>query len=151
TSGRRCRTYDDFALGCQEEWSAARDLLQQGAFAQFFGSCGRADLVRAAQDARTETNPDIALTTFLASLPGVRTQTPKLDISPRRSLLGTLLAGETRQLPLTVTNVGQGNLQGTASVTDGQDLLSLENGRTTHEVPVSAPRQQHLTLHVNTR
>src|SRR5687767_9439002 len=73
-SGRRCRTYDEFAQGCQEEWAAARDLLQRGTFAQFFGACGRADLVRAAEDARVQDNPDIALTTFLGALPGVRTQ-----------------------------------------------------------------------------
>jgi hypothetical protein len=150
-SGRRCRTYDDFALGCQEEWATARDLLQRGAFAQFFGSAGRADLVRAAQDARAEANPDIALTTFLAALPGVRTQTPRLDLHPRRFLLGTLTAGETRQLGLTITNAGQGNLQGTASVTEGQEMLSLDGSRPTHEVPVTAPRQQQFALYVNTR
>ena len=91
-SGRRCRTYDEFAQGCQEEWSAARDLLHQGAFSKFFTSCGRADLVRAAQDANAQGSPDAALATFLASLPGVRTQTPRLDINPRRLLLGNLLS-----------------------------------------------------------
>src|SRR5947208_2245415 len=87
-SGRRCRTYDEFAQACQEEWSAARDLLTQGAFTRFFASCHRADLVRAAQDANATGNADAALATFLASLPGVRTQTPKLDVNPRRFLLG---------------------------------------------------------------
>ena len=73
-SGRRCHTYDEFAQACQEEWSAARDLLHQGSFGKFFSSCGRADLVRAAQDAIAQGSPDAALATFLASLPGVRTQ-----------------------------------------------------------------------------
>ncbi len=150
-NGRRCRTYDEFAQACQEEWSAARDLLQRGAVAQFFQNCGRADLVRAAQDANATGNPDAALATFLAALPGVRTQTPRLDINPRRFLLGNLLAGETRQLTLTISNAGQGTLQGTASVTEGQDLVSLADGRTVHELPVEAPRQQTLTLSVNTR
>ena len=150
-SGRRCHTYDEFAQACQEEWSAARDLLHQGSFGKFFSNCGRADLVRAAQDAIAQGSPDAALATFLASLPGVRTQTPRLDINPRRLLLGNLLAGETRQLPVTITNAGQGSLQGTASVTEGQDLVSLADGRAVHELPVDAPRQQALTLYVNTR
>src|SRR5262249_114244 len=113
-SGRRCGTYDDFAQGCQEEWSSARDLLHRGEFGRFFGQGGRADCVRAAADANAQGSPDAALTTFLAALPGVRTQTPRLDINPRRFLLGNLLAGETRQLPLTITNAAQGCLQGTA-------------------------------------
>jgi hypothetical protein len=150
-SSRRCRTYDEFAQACQEEWSAARDLLQRGTFGQFFNSCGRADLVRAAQDANATGNPDAALATFLAALPGVRTQTPRLDINPRRLLLGNLLAGETRKLPVTITNAGQGSLQGTASITEGQDLISLAADRAVHELSVDAPRQQGLTLYLNTR
>jgi hypothetical protein len=150
-SGRRCRTYDDLAQACQEEWASARDLLHQGTFGKFFGSCGRADLVRAAQDANAQGSADAALATFLASLPGVRTATPRLDLNPRRLLLGSLLAGETRQLPVTITNTGQGTLQGTASVTEGQDLVSLGDGRAVFEVPVDTPRQQQLTLYLNTR
>jgi hypothetical protein len=150
-SGRRCRTYDEFAQGCQEEWSAARDLLHQGMVGKFFGNCGRADLVRAAQDANAQGSPDAALATFLASLPGVRTQTPRLDINPRRVLLGNLLAGETRQLPVTITNAGQGSLQGTASITEGQDLVRLADGQAVFEVPVDTPRQQQITLYLNTR
>jgi hypothetical protein len=150
-SGRRCQTYDEFAQGCQEEWHAARDLLHQGAFGKFFGNCGRADLVRAAQDANAQASPDAALATFLASLPGVRTQTPRLDINPRRMLLGNLLAGETRKLPITVTNAGQGTLQGTASITEGQEMVSLADGKPLFEVEVDTPRQQQLTLYLNTR
>jgi hypothetical protein len=150
-SGRRCQTYDAFAQGCQEEWAAARDLLHQGAFGKFFTSCGRADLVRAAQDANAQGSPDAALATFLASLPGVRTQTPRLDINPRRLLLGHVLAGETRKIPVTITNAGQGSLQGTASISEGQDLVSLTDGKPVFELDVDAPRQQQLTLYLNTR
>lgn len=150
-SGRRCQTYDAFAQGCQEEWTAARDLLHQGTFGKFFTSCGRADLVRAAQDANAQGSPDAALATFLAALPGVRTQTPRLDINPRRLLLGNLLAGETRKIPVTITNAGQGSLQGTASISEGQDLVSLADGKPVFEVEVDAPRQQQLTLYLTTR
>ena len=100
-SGRRCKTFDELAQGCQEEWSAARDLLMRGVFAQFFRSCNRADLLRAAADAKAHANPDIGLTTFLTALPGTRTQTPKLDLHPRRITLGTIPVGETKSVPLT--------------------------------------------------
>jgi hypothetical protein len=149
-SGRTCRTYDELAQACQEEWAAARDLLRRGTFGQFFGSCGRADLVRASEDAGTQENPDIALTTFLAALPGVRTQTPKLDINPRRFLLGHMLAGETRELSLTVLNQGQGTLQGTVAVTEGQSWVRLAAGKTEHEASLNTPRQQALTLRLDT-
>jgi hypothetical protein len=150
-SGRRCHSYDELAQGCQEEWAAARDLLQRGVFAQFLNSCGRADLARAAEEARGQTNADMALTTFVAALPGSRKQMPRLDLHPRRLLLGTLLVGETRQAQLTITNPGQGQLQGTVTVTEGQNWLTLQGGTTPHECPVSTPRQQIVTLQVQTR
>jgi hypothetical protein len=150
-SGRRCRTFDELAQGCQEEWSAARDLLMRGTFAQYFRGAQRADLVRAADDARAQTNQDIALTTFLTSLPGTRTQTPKLDLNPRRILLGAVLVGETKMVPLTLTNQGQGILQGTVSVTEGQDWMSLGDGKPLHELEVETAREQTVKLSINTR
>jgi hypothetical protein len=150
-SGRRCQTFDDLAQGCQEEWTAARDLLQRGYFAQYFATCNRADLVRAANDAKAQANPDIALTTFLISLPGVRTQTPKLDLHPRRILLGNLLVGESKTVPLTITNQGQGVLQGTVSITEGQDWLSLSETKPVHEADITTVREQILKLTINAK
>jgi hypothetical protein len=150
-SGRRCITFDDLAQGCQEEWPAARDLLLRGVFSEFFGNCQRDDLVRAANDARANLNPDIALTTFLESLPGTRTRTPKLDLNPRRILVGTLLVGETKSITLTITNVGQSMLQGTVTVSEGQDWLSLSDTKKLHEVEVAAVREQVIKLTINTR
>lgn len=123
----------------------------RGVFAQFFQTCRRDDLVRAANDARANPNPDIALTTFMTSLPGTRTQTPKLDLNPRRILLGTLLVGETKSVPLTITNQGQSMLQGTVTVTEGQDWLSLDESRKVNEVDVSAVRDQLIKLTINTK
>ena len=57
-SGRRCKTFDELAQGCQEEWGSARNLLVRGTFGQFFRACNRADLARAADDAKAQTNPD---------------------------------------------------------------------------------------------
>lgn len=150
-SGRRCETFDDLAQGCQEEWTAARDLLLRGFFAQFFTTCNRIDLVRAANDAKAQTNPDIALTTFLISLPGARTQTPKLDLHPRRILLGNMLVGEAKTVPLTITNQGQGVLQGTVSVSEGQDWLSLSETKPVHEADITTVRDQLLKLTVSAK
>jgi hypothetical protein len=150
-SGRRCKTFDELGQGCQEEWMAARDLLARGVFAQYFRTCHRADLVRAANDAQAMPNPDIALTTFLTSLPGTRTQTPKVDLSPRRILIGKLLVGETKTVPLTITNQGQGVLQGTITVTEGQDWLSLSEAKPLHELEVTTVREQSVKLTVNTK
>ena len=150
-SGRRCKTFDDLGQGCQEEWTSARDLLMRGIFAQFFQTCNRGDLVRAANDAKAQANPDIALTTFLASLPGTRTQTPKVDLNPRRILLGNVPVGETKTVPLTITNQGQGMLQGTVAVTEGQDWLSLSETRAVHQIDVSTVRSQVIKLTINTK
>ena len=150
-SGRRCQTFDELAQGCQEEWTAARDLLMRGVFAQFFRSCNRADLVRAADDAKVQSSPDIALMTFVNALPGERTATPKVDLSPRRILVGSLLVGESKSSSLTITNTGQGMLQGTISVTEGQDWLSLSDTGPVHEVAVEAVREQLVKLRINTK
>ncbi len=150
-SGRRCRTYDELAQGCQEEWASARDLLLRGVFAQFFRGANRADLVRAADDAKAQSNPDIALTTFLGSLPGTRTQTPKLDLNPRRIMFGAVLVGETKTVPLTLTNQGAGMLQGTVSVTEGQDWLSLSETGRVHEIEIATVRDHVVKLTINTK
>ncbi len=150
-SGRRCQTYDDLAQGCQEEWASARDLLLRGAFAQYFHTCKRDDLVRAANDARANPNPDIALTTFLNALPGTRTQTPKLDLHPRRILLGSLAVGEVKTVPLTITNQGQSMLQGTVTVTEGQNWLSLSDAKPLSEIEIAAVHEQIVNLTVNAK
>src|SRR5437588_8047828 len=47
-SGRTCRSFDELATACQEDWASARELLAQGFFGGFFGGMGRADLAQAA-------------------------------------------------------------------------------------------------------
>src|SRR5260370_32255703 len=89
-SGKRCHSFDELARACQEEWNAARDLLKQGAFRQFLASVGRLDLAQAAQEAKSQTDPDIALDTFIGALPAKLEARPRLDLNPRRLNLGTL-------------------------------------------------------------
>ncbi len=150
-SGRCCQTFDELAQACQEEWAQARELLVKGVFSKHFQSVGRLDLMRAAEDAKNEPNADIGLTTFLTALPGVRTQTPKLDLHPRRFLLGSILVNEQKTVSLTIQNQGQGCLQGTVSITEGQDWLSFEVDKPRHESSVQTFRDQPITLHVHPR
>ncbi len=150
-SGRHCGTFDQLAQGCQEEWQAAGELLRQGAFRQFFTSISRHDLARAAQEAMSQADPDIGLTSFLASLPVTRTQQPRLDLNPRRLLLGTVLAGETRQVQVTVHNQGQGILQGTLRVSEGGQWLRLLGESDPGQCSLRTANQQSITLLVDTR
>ena len=154
-SGRRCRTFDDFAQGCRDEWPAARDLLRQGLFKQFFGGIGRADLAQVAQEAMAQQDADIALTTFLDALPVMQTSVPKIDINPRRLLLGNLLAGEQRQLQIIVSNQGTGSLQGTMTIREGGDWLKID-GTDPKQCAIAtqaggARREQKIALKVDTR
>jgi hypothetical protein len=149
-SGRRCGTFDELAQACQEDWAGARELLRQGAFARYFSSVGRMDLARAAQESMGQANPDIGLTNLVGNLPLSRSQGPKLDLSPRRVALGSVLAGEKRQIPLTVSNQGQGMLQGTLTVAEGGEWLRI-GGSKNGECSVQTPREQQITLQVDTR
>src|SRR5437868_3810874 len=50
-SGQVCRTFDQLALTCQENWPAALEVLQQGYLESYLGGMGRADLALAAREA----------------------------------------------------------------------------------------------------
>src|SRR5262249_3200592 len=110
-SGRCCRSFDEFAQGCQDDWTVAPDFLKNRRFGHSSTTIHRLDLARAAQEAMAQKDADIALATFLGALPVSRAQMPRLDLNPRRILLGNLVAGEVRQVQLTVSNQGQGTLQ----------------------------------------
>src|SRR5581483_7102735 len=89
-SGRRCRTFDELAQGCYSDWEDARDLLRRGEFARFLSRAGRIDLARSAQEAQTQSDPDIALFNFVRGLPASPAQQPRLELSPRRYVVGVL-------------------------------------------------------------
>jgi hypothetical protein len=151
-SGRRCRTYDELAQACQDEWTAARGLLRQGVFAQFFGALGRMDLVRVVQEAMAQADPDIGLTNLLGSLPAQRSLGPRLDLQPRRMMLGTVRAGESRQVPLIINNQGQGMLHGTLSVVEGGEWLRIgSSGGNNGQCALKTAREQQVLVQVDTR
>ena len=68
-SGKTCRTFNELALACQEDWTGARDLLQQGYLETFLGGLGRIDLVMAAKEAAKFPDHDRGLDQFLTKLP----------------------------------------------------------------------------------
>ena len=148
-SGRRCKTLEDFAQACQDEWSAARDLLAKDAFRQFFIAMGRHDLVRLAQEVMQQTNPDIRLSRFVDGLPVVRANAPKLDFQPRRFTLGRLPAGDLREIELVLVNQGRGTLQGTVTVNEGGDWLSFPESTEGNPVRVQTAKEQRVRLVIN--
>ncbi|MCS7046489.1 MAG: zinc ribbon domain-containing protein [Gemmataceae bacterium] len=148
-SGRRCRSFEELAQACLDEWAAARQLLVQGALGRYLESLGRHDLAQAAHEAIAQGDPDIALTRFVNALPVMRPPATKIDIHPRRAALGQLLAGEQRNLQLVIANQGQGTLQGTVRVGDGATWLRLPGGE--RHCSVHAPREQRLDVVVDTK
>jgi hypothetical protein len=160
-SGRRCRTLDDFVQGCQYEWEDARDLLRRGDFATFFTSIGRMDLAQAARETDRQTDADILLHNFLSNLPVQTVAGPRLDLHPRRLVLGKVKPGESKQLRLQVQNTGKGLLQGRVTVTEGANWLWVESdqrglresgsGSTGRTCALKTAREQVVTLRVDTR
>jgi hypothetical protein len=154
-SGRRCGTFDELIEACRQEREEARHLLQEDAFRQFLTSIGRMDLAQAAREAVTQADPEAALDTFLASLPSSKPRTPRLELSPRRLALGTLRAGETRKVCLTVSNRGQGTLEGTLTVHDAVvgafPWLRLTDGSGNGQCAIHTAREQGINLVIDTR
>lgn len=149
-SGRHCRTFDDFVMGCQEDWDNARELLRQGVLGQFFQGAGRQDLARVAQQSLGQPDLDVALTTFLDALPVVNRKGPKLDLEPRRVLLGNVPAGERREATVVISNQGKGMLAGSVSVSDGGQWLRL-GGSNNGQCSVKTTGEQKLLVQVDTR
>jgi hypothetical protein len=116
--GRTCRSFDELALGCQEEWAAARDLLRQGHLERFFGGLGRVDLTRAAQEAARFPGADRGLDQLLTKLPGDVLEPPKLRVHPQAVSLGVLAVGEDRRFDLHLENAGMRLLYGSVTCAD---------------------------------
>ncbi len=150
-SGRRCRTFDELVQGCQYEWEEARDLLFRGAFTGYLTKIGRQDLVRAAKEARANPDPDIALHSFVNALPVNQAQGPRLELEPRRLVLGTFRSGETRDVRLVVSNSGKGILQGKLTLSDGGKWVRLVDGDAGGGLALKAPREQVVALRVDAR
>ncbi len=82
--------------------------------------------------------------------PAARGQGPRLELTPRRINLGSVLAGETRQVDMTVSNHGQGTLQGTLTVAEGGEWLRV-GGAGNGQCQLNTAREQKVSLQVDTR
>lgn len=112
-SGQACRTFDQLALACQENWQAALEVLQQGYLESFLGGIGRSDLALAAREAARFPDRNRGLDQFLAGLPSDVVQPPKLMVAPTEVNLGQLKVGEDRTIELSLGNQGMRLIYGT--------------------------------------
>jgi hypothetical protein len=118
TTGRQCRSYDELALACHEDWDEARNLLKQGYLERFLGGLGRADLARAARDAARAADPDLGLDELLDKLPSEVLQPPYLHAGSAEVNLGTLKVSEDRRFELRLENRGMRLLRGSVTCDD---------------------------------
>ncbi len=112
-SGQECKNFDQLAMGCMQNWSAAVDMLKQGYFGGFFGGLGRMDLAVAAKEAAEFPNPDRGLDQLLAKFPTQVLEPPKLKVDPKEVNLGTLNMGTNKQFEVKLINQGMRLLHGT--------------------------------------
>jgi hypothetical protein len=124
-SGKQCQNFDQLALGCQEDWKAAVDVLKQGYLEKFLANQGRADLAMAAREAARFPDKDRGLAQFLEKLPTQALQPPKLVVEPTEINLGTLKGGEDRKMELKLENQGMRLVYGSATVDKNGNWLSL--------------------------
>jgi hypothetical protein len=140
-TGRTCRSFDELALACQEEWSTASQLLKDGYLESFFGGLGRVDLALAAKEAARFPDLERGLDQLLAKLPsGVLTE-PKLRVDPVDVNLGVLDSDKEQNRYLELENQGMRLLYGT--VTSDSVWLTLGDAQSgekhfsfTHETKI---------------
>jgi hypothetical protein len=119
-TGKTCRSFNELALACQDDWKTARDLLKQGYLENFLGGLGRIDLVMAAKDAAKFPDGDRGLDQFLTQIPSDVLDPPKLALETQEINLGILPVGtEGRQFDLRMENQGMRLLYGSVTCTDG--------------------------------
>jgi hypothetical protein len=111
-SGQVCRNFDQLAMGCQQNWKQAVDLLKKGYLASFLAGLGRADLALAAREAARFPDQDRGLDQLLAKLPSHVLEAPQLKVEPTDVNLGVLRVGTDRALELHLSNLGMRLLYG---------------------------------------
>jgi hypothetical protein len=117
-NGRTCRSFDELAMACQEEWATAGELLRQGFLETFLRGIGRADLAGAAQAASRFPDRERGLDQLLGRLPSSALAEPKLRVEPLEVNLGLLDNDRERTFPLHLENQGMRLLYGTVSCGD---------------------------------
>ncbi|HVS39286.1 MAG TPA: hypothetical protein VMS17_27260 [Gemmataceae bacterium] len=119
-TGKTCRSFNELALACQDDWDTARDLLMQGYFETFLGGLGRMDLVVAAKEASKFPDHDRGLDQFLGNLPADVLDPPQLAVETQEVNLGILcVGGAGREFHLRLENKGMRLLHGAVTCSDG--------------------------------
>jgi hypothetical protein len=126
-SGQTCRTFDQLALACLDNWGTAQELLRDGVLAGFMGGLGRADLAVAAREAARYPDRDRGLDGFLAKLPTETLSPPRLNVEPKQLNLGVLRVGQDARLELHLYNQGMGLLHGSIHC-EGCTWLAFDGG-----------------------
>ncbi len=125
-SGRTCRSFDELALACLDEWELARSLLQHGDLTNFLSGLGRGDLAQVAREAARSADPDLGLDQLLAALPAQTLEPARLHVEPTQVNLGNLAVGQEPRFLLHLTNRGMRLITG--SVTAYSVWLTLGDG-----------------------
>jgi len=105
-TGKSCRSFDELALACQEDWKTALGLLKDGYLETFLGGLGRIDLALAAKEASRFPDPDRGLDQLLSKLPSSSLKEPKLRVDPIELSLGSLDGDAPRNVTLELENQG---------------------------------------------
>jgi hypothetical protein len=141
-SGRACRTFNELALACQEDWSTASEMLQQGFLESFLDGANRHDLALAAREAARFPDRDRGLDQLLGKLPSDALTDPKLRLDPLEVNLGVLKIGDQPTFELHLENQGMRLLYGSVSCPDalwlglGEANSSEKHFQFTHELAI---------------
>jgi hypothetical protein len=145
-SGRQCRSFNELALACQEEWAAAGDMLKEGYLESFLSGLGRVDLALVAREAARFPDRDRGLDQLLAKLPSDALDEPKLRVEPQAIHLGVIEVGTSRKLDLHLENQGMRLLYGSVTCADNVWLAIGEADQ--HKKIFQFTHEQTIPIHV---
>ena len=145
-SGRSCRSFNELALSCQEEWNSAADLLKQGYIESFLGSIGRIDLSMAAKEASKFPDKDRGLDQLLSKLPSDTLEDPKLRVEPQEINLGIITGDKDPRFELQIENQGMRLLYG--AVSTEAPWLVLGEGPASREKHFQCRNEQKIPIRV---
>lgn len=115
-TGKRCRSFDEMAVGLVEDLAVSAELLREGWLTRFFEHIGRVDLADAARQCAAFPDAVRAVDLFLDRLPSKVLPPAKLQVEPLDVHLGHLPAGKDHQLSLRIVNQGMRLLYGSLIV-----------------------------------
>ena len=115
-ANQQAKTVPELVHLCDSFWDEGRDLFWRGEFEPWLDSIGEQALSQGARAIRVRhSDPAAALEEFLETAAPTRSK-PILTAGPDPLDFGRLYKGDTKVLPLTVTNTGRGYLHGVIAV-----------------------------------